>query len=439
MTRFKLVAGAVVALSLSACETAPTPTGSVGVPAPPSSPAAPAEVRAPLTLLVSIDGFHPSYLQRGVTPHLNQLIKTGVYGPMRPSFPSKTFPNHYTIVTGKRPNNHGIVDNNMRDPARPGPGENFSLGNTRQALDPFWWSQAEPVWVTAEKQGIRTATMFWPGSEVAIHGGRPQDWERFDQNVSNTQRANAVIDWVRRPANLRPKLITVYFDTVDTAGHKFGPAAAETTKAVADVDTQIGYIVDSIKALHQPVNIIVTSDHGMAATSNDRLIDLDKLLTRDNYQLVGSGPFATLNPLPGKDAIVEAALVKPATPHANMTCWNKKDIPAQYQYGSNPRIPAIFCLANMGWKVVMGKPEYDANGGDHGYDNFSPEMQAIFIANGPEILKGKTLPVFDNVDVYPLIAYLIGMQPLPYDGVPHLPADIRNGPAIVPATTGTKP
>lgn len=430
LKRFHLAAGTAIALALalSACApTTPAPTSSK----PPPIVKASEEKREPVTVLVSLDGFRPDYLQRGVTPNLNALVKGGAFASMRPSFPSKTFPNHYTIVTGKRPDTNGIVDNNMRDARRTAPNENFSLGNTKQALDPFWWDQAEPIWVTAEKQGIRTATMFWPGSEVSIHGSRPQDWQRFDQNVSNTQRANAVVDWLRRPANLRPKLLTVYFDTVDTAGHKFGPQGAETIQAVKDVDQQIGYIVSNLAAMKQPVNIVITSDHGMAATSSQRLIDLDRLLPRDSYQLVTSGPFAALNPLSGKEAIVEAALIQPVTPLANMECWHKKDIPTRFAYGKNPRVPEIFCLAAVGWKVVMGPPEYSADGGDHGYDNFSPEMAAIFIANGPEIAPGRTLPTFDNVDVYPLIAYLIGMQPLPYDGVPHLPSDIRNPAAPV--------
>ena len=448
MNRFPFMAsGAVIALLLSAC----APTAVTTAPITSKAPAAAAvEQRAPVTLLVSIDGFRPDYLQRGITPNLSKLAKDGVFASMRPSFPSKTFPNHYTVVTGKRPNTHGIVDNNMRDPSRPGPGENFSLGNSKQALDPFWWNGAEPIWVTAERRGIRSATMFWPGSEVAIHGGRAQDWQRFDQNISNGQRANAVIDWLRRPANLRPKFLTVYFDTIDTAGHKFGPESAEVNKAIADVDQQIGYLVSSLAAMKQPVNIVITSDHGMAATSSQRLIDLDTLLPRDSYQIVTTGPFAALNPIPGKEAIVEAALIKPSVPHANMECWHKKDIPARFQYGSNPRIPEIFCLAKTGWKVVAGPPEYDANGGDHGYDNFAPDMLAIFIANGPEIAKGKVLPTFDNVDVYPLLTYLIGMEPLPYDGVPHLPGEVRNplapppemiapAPTTPQATESTKP
>lgn len=421
--RFKFAAGAAMALLIAACT--PTTTTTTA-PAAPKAPVVAEEVRQPVTLLVSIDGFKPDYLRRGITPTLNKLAKEGAYASMRPSFPSKTFPNHYTIVTGKRPNTHGIVDNNMRDIARPAPNENFSLGNSRQSLDPFWWSSAEPLWVTAERRGIRSATMFWPGSEVAIHGGRAQDWQRFDQNISNTQRVNAVIDWLRRPTNLRPKFLTVYFDTVDMAGHHHGPDSAELNASVADIDKQLGYLVSSLAAMKQPVDIVITSDHGMAATSSQRLINLDTLLPRDSYQIISSGAFASLNPLPGKEAIVDAALITPLVPHANMECWHKKDIPARYHYGSHPRVPEIFCQARTGWTILAGTPEFDPNGGNHGYDNFAPEMAALFIANGPHIAAGKILPTFDNVDVYPLLAYLIGLEPLPYDGVPHLPSEVRN-------------
>jgi len=156
----------------------------------------------PVTILISIDGFRPDYLDRSITPRLSKLKADGVFAPMRPSFPTKTFPNHYTLVTGLRPDHHGIVGNNMIDPVRPG--QMFSLSDPKQSLDPFWWDGAEPIWITAEKQGIRAATAFWPGSEVINHETRPEDWLRFDQNISNIRsltgcgdRRRSVLDWSR--------------------------------------------------------------------------------------------------------------------------------------------------------------------------------------------------------------------------------------------------
>ena len=388
------------ALALSAC----------AVPPPQAGMPASAERREPVTILVSIDGLHPDYLNRGITPNLNALAAAGVKAPMRPSFPTKTFPNHYTIVTGLRPDRHGIVDNNMADPARPD--VTFSLGNATQALDPFWWNGAEPLWATAEKAGIRTATMFWPGSEVAIGGTRPSNWMRFDQNITGAQRVESVIDWMRRPAANRPKFVTVYFDTVDTAGHEHGPDAPETNAALAEVDARIGDLAAGLKALGQPANIVITSDHGMSATSPERVVPLQSMVDPAKVKILVDGPYAAMQPVPGAEAEVWASLSKP---RAHVQCWRKEQIPARFEYGSHPRVPPFFCLAESGWTITnpAREPRF---GGAHGYDNQSPDMTATFIASGPGIAKGGTLPLFDNVHVYPLLARLVGVTPRPSDG-----------------------
>ena len=209
----------------------------------------------PVTILISIDGFRTDYLNRGITPNLSALAARGASAPMKPSFPTKTFPNHYTLVTGLRPDHHGIVSNNMIDPRRPA--LRFSLGDARQARDPFWWDEAEPLWVTAERAGIRTATMFWPGSEAAIRTIRPSDWNRFDQNIDERQRVETVLDWMRRPAEIRPRFVAMYFDRIDTDGHHFGPDSAKLNAAVAEVDSQIGYLIDGLAALGQDRKSVV--------------------------------------------------------------------------------------------------------------------------------------------------------------------------------------
>ena len=367
--------------------------------------------REPVTILVSIDGFRPEYLGRGDSPNLDALAATGVTAEMRPSFPTKTFPNHYTIVTGLRPDRHGIVDNNMEDAARPG--ERFSMGNASQALDPFWWDGGEPIWVTAEKQGVRTATMFWPGSEVAVRGTRPADWQRFDMNITNPQRVRAVVDWLRRPQASRPQFVTLYFDTVDTAGHRYGPQAPETRAAIREVDSRIGELGAGLDALGQPVNYVITSDHGMAATSAERVIRADRLLDPAAFRTISDGAFLSLDPLPGREEEVAAALLRP---HPHMQCWRKGDLPERFAYGTHPRVPAIFCLAETGWLILASEPRYSPDGGTHGYDNLDPAMKALFIASGPAFRSGVTLPIFDNVAVYPLLAEVLGVVPQPSDG-----------------------
>jgi predicted AlkP superfamily pyrophosphatase or phosphodiesterase len=370
----------------------------------PAAAVAAQEQPRPVTILIGIDGFRADYLDRGITPRLSALAAKGATGPMRPSFPTKTFPNHYAIVTGKVPDRNGIVGNSMIDPRRPG--QMFSLGNVRQALDPFWWDEAEPVWITAERAGIRTATMFWPGSEVAIRGGRPSDWLRFDQNVSNVQRVNTMLDWLRRPATIRPAFATLYFDTVDTEGHRFGPDSAEVNAAIAEVDALIGNLVDGIAAMGVPVNLVIVADHGMRQVDEARVIQLDALIDRESYIAVEAGPYAAIEPVTGTDDRVAKALL---VPHDHMTCARKEDLPARLRYGSNPRVAAIICIAENGWTILSGAPAYPTTGGAHGYDNADPEMLALFIASGPAFAEGAKLPVFDNVAVAALLRAVLGL------------------------------
>lgn len=391
---FRILIAALAALLLAACATLPA-----------------IETRAPVTILVAIDGFHPSYLERGVTPNLNALAARGAAAPMKPSFPTKTFPNHYTIVTGLHPDAHGIVENSMEDAARPG--ERFSLANTRVSLDRFWWDQAEPAITTATKAGIRTATMFWPGSEVDIQGVRPTNWHRFDQNQDGFDRVAALLDWLRRPAATRPQFLTLYFDTVDTAGHEFGPDHAETMAAVADVDARIGELVAGLAALNQPANIVVTSDHGMAATSSTRVIQVADLIDPAALHVLTAGPYLSFAAMPGRDAEVRAALLKP---HAHMQCWTRETLPARFMYGMNPRVAPYLCLAETGWLIETRPVEAPFERGTHGYDNAAPEMRAIFIAAGRAIRAGARPAGVDAVDVYPLLARLVGFQPRPHQG-----------------------
>jgi predicted AlkP superfamily pyrophosphatase or phosphodiesterase len=409
------IAAAALCVTLQACVTAPA---SSPVPAVATDVRAP--VTIPVTILVSIDGFRPDYLARGVTPVLSKLAADGVTAPMRPSFPSKTFPNHYTLVTGLRPDHSGIVANTMEDPARPG--ETFTMATD----DPFWWNEAEPLWVTADKAGIRTATMFWPGSNVpvggtraakwpnAVTGGtRPDDWQQFNQAVSGHQRVYAVLDWMRRPAAIRPRFVTLYFDTVDTAGHLYGPDDKRTTAAVGEIDATIGELVDGLKALGQPVNLVIVADHGMAATSSERVVALDKIADPADYRVIESGPYAALAAIPGHEAALEKRLL---APHDHLQCWRKTEIPARFAYGANPRVAPYLCLAETGWQINKSASTEKSSGGNHGYDNADPAMAALFIANGPAFASGRVLPAFDNVDIQPLLAGVLGITPPRGDG-----------------------
>ena len=376
-----------------------------------SASAAQAEQRKPVTILVSIDGFHPSYLDRGLTPTLSALVAGGTYAAMHPSFPSKTFPNHWTLVTGLVPDKHGITANRMEDATRPD--EPFTMAT----VDPYWWNEAKPVWVEAEEAGIRSAAMFWPGSAVpwggtavrygpVADGVLPSDWQQFSMQVSNTQRVNSVLDWLRRPAEIRPEFLTLYFDTVDSAGHDGGPDSAEVNEALRDVDAHMAMLVKGLEQFGQPANLVIVSDHGMAATSSERVIVLDDILDSSLYRLVESGPYATFEPAEGNSREFREAILGD---HEHMSCWAKQDIPARYEYGSHPRIPAYLCLADIGWTISRSASSASWTGGNHGYDNLAPEMQSILIANGPAFRKGANLPIQRNTQVAPLLRRLVGL------------------------------
>ncbi|MGE5952526.1 MAG: ectonucleotide pyrophosphatase/phosphodiesterase [Qipengyuania vulgaris] len=370
-----------------------------------------AEQREPVTILVSIDGFHPDYLDRGITPELSALADGGVRAAMRPSFPSKTFPNHWTLVTGLVPDKHGITANRMEDQGKPE--EPFTMAT----VDPYWWNQAKPVWVEAEEAGIRSAAMFWPGSAVpwggtavrygpVTDGTLPSDWQQFSMQVSNTQRVNSVLDWLRRPADIRPEFLTLYFDTVDSAGHDGGPDSERVNEALRDVDAHIAMLVEGLEDFGQPANLVIVSDHGMAATSSERVIALDEVVDSSLYRLVEAGAYATFEPAEGKTREFREAIL---AEHDHMTCWAKQDIPARYEYGTHERIPPYLCLPETGWTINSSRSSGTWTGGNHGYDPFAPEMQAIFIANGPAFDAGATIPLFQNTGVAPLLRHLIGL------------------------------
>ncbi len=368
---------------------------------------------APL-ILISVDGLRADYLRRGLTPTINALAADGVTTPaMRPSFPSLTFPNHYTLVTGLRPDRHGIVNNNMDDPEL----GRFALSLRGAVEDGRWWQDGEPLWVTAEKAGLPTATMFWPGSEAAIRGTRPGRWLPFDGKLPNTARVAQVLAWL--DATPRPRFLTLYFDTVDHDGHDFGPDSPQVNAAVAEVDARIADLLAGLKARRIQANIVLVADHGMAQVSNDRRILLDGLINPADVRFVAGGAVAALEPAPGKADAVRAALLRP---HAHMACHDKAAIPPALAYGRHRRVPSIICIAEPGWLIWLSAPTPEQAArplaGMHGYDPAHPDMAASFVAAGPAFRRGLVLPPFDNVHLHPLLLRLLGLPPLASDGDP---------------------
>jgi predicted AlkP superfamily pyrophosphatase or phosphodiesterase len=388
-----------VCVSISACVTTPSLRGA----------------RTHALILISIDGFRADYLDRRITPTLSALAQTGVRAKaMKSSFPTLTFPNHYTLVTGLYPDHHGIVNNRMVDPES---GKRFVYKEQATIADASWWG-GEPIWVSAEKQGLHATTMFWPGSDVAIAGVRPTHWKTFDGNVTANARVDQVLEWIDDPEPARATFFTLYFDQVDHAGHHSGPDSDEVNEALRSVDGALAHLVDGLKqrGRFDDTNLVIVSDHGQTATLAERRTYLDDVIPLGDVDVVNYGILAGIEPHPGKTHEIEGALL---APHPHMQCWRKSEVPARFHYGTHPRIPSLLCLAGHGGNITSHTYEIDGghySAGEHGYDNDDPEMRAMFVARGPDFRRGLVVPEFDNVDVYPLLAHLLHLQPQPNDG-----------------------
>ncbi|MCP5531210.1 MAG: alkaline phosphatase family protein [Opitutaceae bacterium] len=374
--------------------------------------------QAPIVILISIDGGRWDYLDKFRPPVLNALAAGGVKAErMIPCFPSSTFPNHYTLVTGLRPVHHGIISNNMYDPNLKA---SFALGDHPGPRESRWWG-GEPVWVTAGKQGVTTACMFWPGSEAEIAGGRPDFWRVYDWEATSAERAQQVLEWLDLPAAERPRFITLYFDIVDGAGHSFGPDAPETRDALLEVDRAIGQLVAGVKSrgLDSRVNYVVVADHGMTDISATRRISLDDFVDPATVQIDFSGYLVGLRPLDGD---VDKLYAKFAGTHPHFRAWKREDIPAELHYSDNLRIPPVVLLPDSGWLILTREKimAYDrrgwTHGGAHGFDPSDPDMSALFLANGPAFKIGESIPAFENIHVYDLLCTLLDVQPAPNDG-----------------------
>ena len=372
----------------------------------------------PQVIMISVDGFRADYALRGLSPTLAAMATEGAWAPegIRPSFPSNTFPNHYTLVTGLRPDHHGITDNTLYDVARPG--VKFSMGARDQVSDGFWWDGGEPIWVTAERAGLKTATMFWPGSEAQVRGVRPRIWSAYDEALPAFDRVDRLLGWLDLPAAQQPRFMTLYFEAVDTQGHRSGPDSPELNGAIGGVDAALARLVAGLKArgVYDKINIVIVADHGMSETSPERVVFVDDITPLETFTVITAGWTTSLIP---RTPEAEAALVGK---HPHFECWRKGEMPARFHYGTNPRIPPVICLSETGW-VVTTRARYAERpmtriGGSHGADPEDPAMRALFVARGPDIRPGVKLPVFDNVSVYPLVMKLMGLTPQPNDGDP---------------------
>ncbi len=369
----------------------------------------------PPMLLVSLDGFRPDYLDLGITPNLARISAAGVQAEwMTPSYPTLTFPNHFTIVTGKRPDHHGIVHNTMTDPEL----GKFSVGNREAVSDGRWWS-SEPIWVTVEKAGLRAGTMFWPGSEAEIDGIQASHWKPFDAKMPMSERVDTVLGWLAEPEATRPRFSTLYFEAVDSAGHANGPDSDEAYAAIAEVDAAMGRLLDGIDALGlaDKLNLVVVSDHGMATVPPEQFVVIEDMVNPDDAAFVTAGQSVGFVPRPGRTAAAESQLLGA---HQHYDCWRKGELPERWHYGSHPRIPPIVCQMHEGFDAVrrdwLKTRSRTATRGSHGFDPALPSMRAIFLARGPAFRENIRVAAFDSIDVYPLLMSLIEVAPAANDG-----------------------
>ena len=370
----------------------------------------------PILILVSFDGFRWDYPDRGVSPNLAALEARGVRAEgLIPAFPTKTFPNHYTMVTGLLPDHHGIVANTMWDPSFDG---RFSMANRDAVQDGRWWG-GEPVWVTAERHGQRTAPLFWPGSEAEIEGFSASHWLPFDGEMPNSDRVEWILDLVDRPADQRPSFLTLYFDETDIVGHNSGPDSEEIVDAIAVVDSALGLLVDGLdrRGLLETTNIVVVSDHGMSPTSRERVVFVDDYVDLETARIIDWNPVVALWP-EEDDRIEVYESLRDAHPH--LSVYWKDSIPPHFQYGSHPRIPPIIGIADDGWTIsthsFFDRVPEAADGGNHGFDHHAPDMQGIFVAAGPSFPEGVRVPAFRNVNVYLLVMEALGLPAAEGDG-----------------------
>lgn len=374
----------------------------------------------PPLVLVSLDGFRWDYLDLHPTktPHLRQLRRDGISAQaLIPVYPSNTFPNHYTMVTGLYPSRHGMINNHLFDA---GLGEAFHYNRPGAAQEARWWG-GEPIWVTAIRQGRRSACVFWIGSEAPIGGVRPTFWQPFDAKLPFETRLAELNRLLQLPEGERPVIVTFYLEEANSIGHRFGPESPELAATLAQLDTQVGRIREVLRTLAGGANLVLVSDHGMTPCSPDRVVLLDDYLDLSTVQLDFDESVAGLRPLPGTD--VKTIMRQLATlPPTAAAAYRAEDLPARFRIDpKHPRIPPVWVVPAEGWNVMRrSRFETVANRfskGQHGYDPALPSMQGILIAAGPAFKStGESIPAVESVHLYNLLCAALRLVPAPNDG-----------------------
>lgn len=361
-------------------------------------------------VILSLDGFRRSYLDVAKTPNIDSIASVGFLGFLQPSYPSLTFPNHYSMATGLYPNSHGIVTNMFFDKKL----GRYKLGDRKSVENPAFYG-GEPVWNTAERQGVRAASFFWVGSETNVNGHQPWSWKKYDSKVPYYDRADTVIKWLSMPKSERPRLIMWYIEEPDHFDHLYTPESPKTIAKVEQMDSVVGYFLNKLRQLpnRDNVDFILVSDHGMAAYTPEQSVDLSEYLDRNDFDHIVDGVPSMLYPKKGKLKKVLNDLKKVP----NVTFYRKGDIPKRFHFGSNPRIGEIVVMPNIGTYLYFreGKAKKIV-GGAHGYDNAAPEMKALFAGFGPDFKQDiRFSSPIPNITIYPLLCRLLSIEPAKND------------------------
>lgn len=387
-------------------------------------------------LLIGLDGLRADALDMYDAPTLEALAERGARAErMIPVMPSKTFVNFYSIATGLYPENHGMTENAPYDrEARTG------FVNPMSAQDPFWW-QGEPIWTTAEREGLTSAIMFWLGSEVAHDGLRPSIWTPYQHDKPYQERVDEVLAWYDAPSEDQPRLAAVYFDRVDSVAHRNGPENEAVAEAVADVDGYVAQLVAGLEArgLLETTNIIIVSDHGMAELSDERIVAVDDWIDFERVYSphmegrwgAGAQPYIFLFSEDGDQAAIdEAHDAINASGNEHVMAYKAGEMPDHYHLDHPTRGPDLLVVAEAGWSLVAPSLEQSPRRiipGNHGYDNMDPVMGATFIAAGPRFDGVGEVAAFENVNVYLMIACALGLDPAETDGDPAEVARVTGG------------
>ncbi|WP_343852073.1 ectonucleotide pyrophosphatase/phosphodiesterase [Algoriphagus jejuensis] len=378
-----------------------------------------AQEKEPIVILISLDGFRHDYVERFQPENLTKFVKEGTAAEaLIPSFPSKTFPNHYTIATGMLPEHHGLVDNSFYEPFKD---QVYVMGNRDIVQDGYWYG-GTPLWVLAENNGMKAVSYFFVGSEAPVNGVRPSEYFDYDGRVPNLTRISKVFEWLQLPDAERPRFIALYFSDMDDVGHAYGPSNDEKlNERLTKLDHELGALFEGIRSFDLPINVILVSDHGMADVPKDNLINLDDLMKGIDARVVNNGALAHIHLADKADQQAAIDTIRSRSPHVTIDDFEKNE---NYTDVSKfpQRVGDLLILPEFGYYLAdnRGMMRYQNRAallktetfGEHGFSPRNKEVWGIFYANGPQIKSDNSIEPFQNIHIYPLICQILGL-PIP--------------------------